>query len=128
MPTDRFEFKPWEGSISFGDQLRHIASSERTLVGALRHGAWIWEQGVDKRTYPDPASVSGLLQATALDMKSFLADVSEEALLRSVRVPWDEGEWNPAGVIIEWIAHECHHLGQLYLHLRLCGVTPPPYQ
>lgn len=123
----QFEFKPWEGSITFGDQLRHIASSERTLVAALRHGTWMWEQGIDKRSYPNPASVDALLQETADELKSVLADCSEGDLLRSVRVPWDLGEWNPAGVIIEWISHECHHLGQLCLHLRLCGVVPPPY-
>ena len=128
MPAGRFEFQPWPGSMSFGDQLRHIASAERTLIQALREGNWVWDQGINRESHPDPASVRALLEQTSQELQHLLSGLTEARLAEPVSVPWSPAQWTPAGIIVEWIAHESHHTGQLYLHLRLCGITPPPYE
>jgi len=125
MPEDRYAFKPWEGSLSFADHLRHIASVEKTLIQALRGGGWVWDQGITAETHPNRAAIEALLQESGEALRKQIASMTDEEITRPIATPW--GEASPADLLVQWLVHEAHHRGQLYLHLRLCGIAPPEY-
>ncbi|QZA33835.1 DinB family protein [Hydrogenibacillus sp. N12] len=125
MPDERYEFTPWEGSFSFGDSLRHIASIEKALIQALLGGGWDWNQGVTRDAYPNRAAIEALLRESGEALREEISRMSNEAFTRPIASPW--GDVTPAELLLLWLIHEAHHRGQLYVHLRLNGITPPTY-
>lgn len=99
MPEDRYAFKPWEGSLSFADHLRHIASVEKTLIQALRGGGWVWDQGITAETHPNRAAIEALLRESGEALREQIASMTDEELTRSISTPW--GEATPADLLVD---------------------------
>ncbi len=125
VPASRIDWAPNSGAMSFADILRHLALIERwmfteTVLG--RPSRYV-SHGQEHASGRD--DVLQLMRRLHLDSLEQLHTMAPCDLERKVDTP--------AGVQIsawKWlramVEHEVHHRGQLYLMLRLCGVTTPP--
>jgi uncharacterized damage-inducible protein DinB len=125
IPDERMEWRPGEGRMTFGDQIRHLASFER----------WVFVENAAGR--PSRAVGWGRELADGADaVRRYLDDTHAEsvAILRSLGdAALDRRTATPAGTPItvwKWlramVEHEAHHRGQLYLMLGMLGVHTPP--
>lgn len=126
MPADRYGFRPTPETMSFAEQLLHIALAEQTLLEAAQTGAWRWDRDLTTRRYPDRDAVVRLLEDQGEEMRAYLAGLPPAEWERPRPVPWG-GEPTLAELVLDWIVHEAHHRGQLVVYLRLSGLQPPPY-
>jgi uncharacterized damage-inducible protein DinB len=125
IPPDQLEWRPEAGAMSFGDLLRHLAGTER----------WMWAENVAGRPARFPghdASLAPGYEATC----AYFARLHLEAM--TIFESLAPGDYEtpvqtPAGAMLpawKWlramIEHEAHHRGQLYLMLRMIGVSTPP--
>lgn len=127
MPASQADFAPWAGAMTFSGLIRHILSAEKTLVQAIksRSGEFLWEQGLAAPPPDDLDEVRQLLTTLTVEHDAFFASLSDAAYAADMSAPWAT---RPVWTFLEeWIRHECHHRGQMYVYLRLCGVTPPNY-
>jgi uncharacterized damage-inducible protein DinB len=125
IPPDRLEWSAGPGALSFGDLLRHLAGTER----------WMWAENVAGRPSRYPGHGVELApgyEATCL----YFADLHAEAMRIFEALTPDQYAapvTTPGGASLaasKWlramIEHEAHHRGQLYLMLRMIGVSTPP--
>jgi uncharacterized damage-inducible protein DinB len=125
IPPARLEWSPGQGALTFGELLRHLAGTER----------WMWAENVAGR----PARYPGHAAELAPGYESTRRYVSElhadaMSIFGSLTAEqYEAGVMTPGGVRMsarKWLRamleHEAHHRGQLYLMLRLIGVTTPP--
>lgn len=114
MPDEQFHYKPWDGSLSFGQQAVHLATAGDFYL-SFADGTPV--------TRPDP-----LPQAPG-DVRAFLAQKTEEQvaringlgddLTRTVSFRNKDVElWMLLGQMRE---HEAHHKGQMMQMLRMIG-------
>lgn len=125
IPPDRVEWRPSPGAMSFGDLLRHIAGTER----------WMWAENVAGRPARFPGHHEDLAPGYEATCEYFTRLHRESLDIFEVMNPEDYARpvQTPAGITLpawKWlramIEHEAHHRGQLYLMLRMIGVTTPP--
>ena len=125
VPADKMEWAPTEGAMTFGDLLRHLAVVER----------WMFVENVFGR--PSRYASHGRELADGRDaVLAFLRDLHAETM-RELATLTDEDldrqATTPGGqslAVWKWlrgmVEHEAHHRGQMYLMLRLCGISTPP--
>lgn len=117
MPEDQYDFKAWEGAMSFGAMATHIATSGDFYLAVC--------EGI-KPTRPDPATLPG----TPAEVKAFLARKTAEQAERIGKLGDDldrvvsfRDTALPLGLMLgQMREHEAHHKGQLLLMLRMVGV------
>ena len=125
IPEDRLEWTWQPGKFTLGDILRHLAGIERDMYAEN-------VQGRPSR-YPGhgPELAGGLEAVLAYSDRKHAESL---AIFRALTPAQLEAKCTtPAGTPIttkKWlramVEHEAHHRGQLYLMLRLIGVTTPP--
>ena len=125
IPPDRLEWSPGHGALSFGDLLRHLAGTER----------WMWAENVAARPARYPGHAASLAPGYEGTVR-YVSDLHTDALSIFESLTPEQYEarvMTPGGVRMparKWLRamleHESHHRGQLYLMLRLIGVTTPP--
>jgi len=125
IPAGKLEWRPEPGAMSFGDLLRHLAGTER----------WMWAENVAGRPARFPghdASLAPGYHATLTYIERLHAE-SLEILEALAPDDYERPVVTPAGASLpawKWlramVEHEAHHRGQLYLMLRMIGVTTPP--
>lgn len=125
VPADRIDWAPTDGAMTFGDLIRHLAVVER----------WMFVENVFGR--PSRYASHGRELADGRDaVLAFLRDLHAESmreLSTLTDADLDRQATTPGGqplAIWKWlrgmVEHEAHHRGQIYLMLRLCGVSTPP--
>jgi uncharacterized damage-inducible protein DinB len=125
IPPDRLEWSAGPGALSFGDLLRHLAGTER----------WMWAENVAGRPARYPGHGPDLASGYDATCR-YVADLHAESMVIFESLTPEQyaaGVLTPGGVTLpawKWlramIEHEAHHRGQLYLMLRLIGVSTPP--
>ena len=125
IPRERIEWRAAPGGMSFGDLLRHIAGTER----------WMWAENVAGRPARFPGHDESLAPGYEATCAYFTRLHAESLEIFAALTPSDleRPVQTPAGASLpawKWlramVEHEAHHRGQLYLMLRLIGVTTPP--
>lgn len=125
VPESQIDWAATNGAMSFADILRHLALIER----------WMFTETVLGRPsrYVSHGDEHASGKGEVLQLMRQLHVDSIEQLLTLAPLDLDRKVSTPAGVPItawKWlramVEHEAHHRGQLYLMLRLCGVTTPP--
>ncbi|MFW6192339.1 MAG: DinB family protein [Gemmatimonadota bacterium] len=125
VPPDQLEWRPRADAFSFGDLIRHLGAIER----------YMFAENVQRRPsrYPGhgPELASGWEGVLAFSRRMHAESVgifggpSSEDLQHRCTTP--AGSTLP---VWKWlramVEHEVHHRGQLYLMLRMLGVTTPP--
>ena len=120
MPPVQYEFRPDPGSMSFGEQIGHIAQTGFAFCAGLK----------DSSAPPAPAAKdkAGLTKylADSFDYCSAaIAAVTEEQMNRPHSTP--DGRLNGRELLLALYVHMAHHRGQLEVYLRDKGIVPPQY-
>lgn len=126
MADGDMAYRPAAEQMDFGTQALHILSAWATLMGALSGRGWVWDQGMTREKYPTQEAILKLYDEESARLYRFLEGLDPEGLGREVETPW--GKRAPVfGLLLDWVAHECHHRGQMVAYLRCKGMKPPEY-
>ena len=123
MPAEKYDYKPTPEVNTFGDQLKHLCMAMRVLL-ANAEGKQIPLEDVnlDKLKTKDEivAEVRRMTDEGAAVIKRVAGrndgDVVESQFF---------GRTTRRFLIIQAIAHDNNHYGQMVFYLRLNGITPP---
>ncbi len=122
MPPVQYAFKPDPGSMTFGEQVAHIAQTGYAFCAGLKDAAM-------PKTAMSPATdKAGLVKylADSFDYCSAaIATVTDEQMNRPHSTP--DGRLNGRELLLALYVHMAHHRGQLEVYLRDKGITPPQY-
>jgi uncharacterized damage-inducible protein DinB len=125
IPPERIDWTYREGKFTFGDIIRHLATTER----------YMYAENVQRRPslYPghgreladgfdETLRFMNLMHAEAMEI---FRSLSDDDLVRRCMTPGgaEIAVWKWLRAMVE---HEIHHRGQLYLYLGLLGVPTPP--
>lgn len=123
MPANQYSFRPHPESMTFGELMMHIASTNYSFCAGLK----------DANPPADPA-----VKATDRDgVVKFLSDsfdycseiipkLSEEQLSQMHNSP--DGRLPGREVLLAMYIHIAHHRGQAEIYLRDNGIKPPSYR
>lgn len=115
MPAEQWDFKPYEGALSFGQLVAHLAGAGDFFLS--------FTDGVQLDRSTVPTDRAGILD--------FLAQKTEEQVTRIEKAAADtertidfRGTPMTVGALLANLReHEAHHKGQLMTYLRMAGVT-----
>ena len=125
IPAQQYDWRPTDDAFSFADLIRHLAAIERFMFAENVSGRW--------STYPGHGSE---LADGAHDVLQYYRTMHQEAVALVAQLSDADLQLpctTPGGTTMtraKWlramIEHEVHHRGQIYLMLKLTGVTTPP--
>lgn len=122
MPLEQGEYKATPELRSFRQLLLHTLASYETLMNGWPGGPYLWETRYNDQNFPTLASVLEELPKATARFDSWLCDRTEEDLA----TPLEEFGGAPLlRFLMEWLMHEVHHRGQMFIYLRENGITPP---
>lgn len=116
MPAEQWDFKPYEGALSFGQLVSHLAGAGDFFLSHT--------DGVQLDRSTVPTDRAGILD--------FLAQKTEEQASRIEKAsaePEREIQFRGSvpmavnALLANMREHEAHHKGQLMTYLRMAGVT-----
>jgi len=128
MPDSVYSFKPTEGEMSFGEQLKHLADNLLWLHGDFILPS-IKSQSTELRALVKNAKTKSEIRDALV--KSFdlviaaLAENNDADLRKEVTLFGKKK--TRTQVCLLAIDHLAHHRGQCTVYLRLQGITPPGY-
>lgn len=125
IPPDRIEWSLAPGKWSFGDIVRHIATTERYMFtenAMLRPSRY---PGHGRELADGHEAVVALLDQLHQESVALLSTLTPADLKQRCTTPAGSqiAVWKWLRAMIE---HEVHHRGQLHLMLSLAGATPAP--
>jgi len=119
-------FRPTPEQMTFGNQALHILSSYATLMKALQGEGWNWDQGMTTDRYASLEAILDLYAQESERVFAFVADLAPSAMLEEIQTGWGAKE-TLLQLLVNWLAHEAHHRGQMVTYLRLAGKQPAAY-
>ncbi len=124
IPHDMIEWRPRDGSFSFGDQIRHIAATERYMFIEnihLRPSRYAGCSDDIVAGYENIISYFNTLHDESLEL---LHQLENRDLHRLCTTPGDTRltTWKWLRAMVE---HEIHHRSQLYVYLGLLDIDVP---
>lgn len=125
IPPERLEWSFREGKFSIGDQVRHIAATERYLFAEPVAGRRSCYSGCGRELADGYAPVLELVHRLHGESMDIFRSLRDADLQRPCETPG-------GGVLPVWkwlramVEHEVHHRGQVYLLLSMLGVDTPP--
>jgi uncharacterized damage-inducible protein DinB len=120
MPAADYGFRAGPGSMSFGEQIAHIAQTNYAFCAGLKDSkapAWT-----------DPSGREPLIQALSDSFSycstviSGLTEAQADALHSS-----PDGTLTGRECLLAMFVHVAHHRGQAEVYLRAKGIQPPQY-
>src|SRR5690606_30131608 len=128
MPEDKYDFKATPESMSFSENLMHIAWAmdwhSQSLMGGREARDWNTdtELKVDNKSKKDMiAKIDETFDKTI----AFISNFSPEKLKE--RLDYFESDRTKRQVLLLLTDHITHHRGQMLVYMRLNGFKPPRY-
>lgn len=123
MPADQYWFRPHPESMTFGELMLHIASTNYAFCAGLKDS--------DAPATPSPAAtdkdaVVKFLSASFDYCSSIVANLTEQQLSQYHDSP--DGRLLGREVLLAMYVHVAHHRGQAEIYLRDKGIKPPSYR
>jgi uncharacterized damage-inducible protein DinB len=120
MPSVQYAFRPDPGSMSFAEQITHVAQTNYAFCAGLK----------DAAAPPDPsgADKDALVKflADSFDYCSAaIAAITDDQMNRVHSSP--DGRLNGRELLLALYVHMSHHRGQQEVYLRIKGIVPPQY-
>ena len=125
VPPERIEWTYKEGKFTFGDVMRHLASTERWMFvenALLRPSRY---PGHGRELADGYEAVVDYMIAMHAESMSQLSALTEEDLGRKCTTPGG-AQLTVAKWLRAMIEHESHHRGQLYLYCSILDIATPP--
>lgn len=120
MPEDKYGFRPHPESMSFGELMVHIATTNYQFCAGLKDSA--------APATPSPQgkeSIVKLLSDSFEYCSTVIPGLSEEQLDAIHNSP--DGRLPGREVLLAMYVHVAHHRGQAEIYLRDNGIKPPQY-
>ena len=125
IPHDRFDWRPDADGFSFADLIRHLGAIERHMFGENVQGEPSRYPGHGPELADGPVAVLAYLDRMHEETLAILRRLTPAELqlpcMTPGRIALPRWKWLRA-----MIEHEVHHRGQIYLMLRMLGVSTPP--
>ncbi|KEO75608.1 DinB family protein [Anditalea andensis] len=124
MPADRYDFKPEEGFMSFGEQMLHIAGNIEYLTEKITGEKVSFYDREQAAAFKKKDIISILMEANA-QVAGLILTISSEALQEEVTF----GNVKMSRVNLFYLLrdHQTHHRGQAVVYLRLNEIKVPAY-
>ncbi|HUC30556.1 MAG TPA: DinB family protein [Candidatus Acidoferrum sp.] len=123
MPADQYSFRPHPESMTFGELMVHIASTNYAFCAGLKDSQPPAEAS---STPSDKNAVVKLLSGSFEYCSPIISGLTEEQLTRHHDSP--DGRLPGREVLLAMYVHVAHHRGQAEIYLRDKGIRPPAYQ
>ncbi len=125
VPAERGDFQPREGMMTFAEQLYHIASTERSIVGKIHRS--LKKGGMPAELSPGgtvPDAVAALKETWAVT-RGLLANMTDTDLDAVIDFPEDNWQIPARRLLHVLVEHQVHHRGQIIVYFRTLGLEPP---
>lgn len=125
IPPTRLEWQPQTDAFSFGDLIRHLGAIERYMFAENAQGRPSRYPGHGPELAAGWDGVLAFFRRMHSESVAILGGLRLEDLQRRCTTPGGAAlpVWKWLRAMVE---HEVHHRGQLYLMLRMLGVSTPP--
>ena len=121
MPPDQYTFRPHPESMTFGQLMAHIATTNYQFCAGLKDS--------DPPAMPSPTGKDATVKflSDSFDYCSgVIPNLTEEQLTTAHNSP--DGHLFGREILLALYVHVAHHRGQAEIYLRDKGIKPPPYR
>lgn len=120
MPPEQYNFKPAPESMTFGELMSHIATTNYQFCAGLKD--------TTPPKLPSPTDKDEVVKFLSNSF-SYCSDVISGLTERQLGAVHDSPDGRLAGreVLLAMYIHVAHHRGQAEIYLRDKGITPPRY-
>lgn len=120
MPADQYGFRPHPESMSFGELMSHIASTNYQFCAGLKDAA--------PPAMPAPTTKDAIVKFLSDSFtycSAIIPNLTESQLEQAHDSP--DGHLPGREVLLAMYIHVAHHRGQAEIYLRDKGIKPPSY-
>jgi uncharacterized damage-inducible protein DinB len=120
MPPEQYGFRPHPESMTFGELISHIATTNYQFCASMMDSA--------PPTLPSPSGkgeVIKFLTASFDYCSAVVGSLTEQQLTQPHNSP--DGRLSGREVLLAMYIHVAHHRGQAEIYLRDKGIRPPSY-
>jgi len=121
MPSEQYSFRPHPESMTFGELISHIATTNYQFCAGLKDS--------DPQPFPSPAgkdAVSKFLSDSFDYCSTVIPSLTDDQLSKSHSSP--DGVLPGREILLAMYIHVAHHRGQAEIYLRAKGIKPPSYK
>jgi uncharacterized damage-inducible protein DinB len=121
MPPEQYAFRPHPESMTFGELISHIATTNYQFCAGLKD--------VDTPTLPSPNDKDATVKfmSDSFDYcASVIPSLTDEQLNKAHNSP--DGRLPGREILLAMYIHVAHHRGQAEIYLRDKGIRPPSYR
>jgi uncharacterized damage-inducible protein DinB len=123
MPAEKYDYKPTQEVGTFGDQVKHLCMAMRVLL-ANAEGNKIPLEEVNLDSLKTKDEILAELHKRVDEGAAVIKRISGRTDADVVDSQFF-GKTTRRFLVIQAIAHDNNHYGQLVMYLRLNGITPP---
>jgi uncharacterized damage-inducible protein DinB len=123
MPSDEYSFRPHPESMTFGELMLHIASTNYSFCAGLKDSE---PPSAASPAAIDKDAVVKLLSGSFDYCSAVIPNLTEAQLGQSHNSP--DGRLPGREILLAMYVHVAHHRGQAEIYLRDKGIKPPPYR
>lgn len=120
MPESQYSYKPHPDSMTFGELMSHIATTNFQFCAGLADAS--------APQLPSPADKQGIVKFLT-DSFGYCAKVIPAATESSLTATHNSPDGRLSGreLLLAMFVHTAHHRGQAEIYLRNNGIRPPSY-
>jgi uncharacterized damage-inducible protein DinB len=123
MPPEQYAFRPDPGSMTFGEVMSHIASTNFAFCAGLK------DADIPNTPAPsdkDKDAIVKFLSSSFEYCTAVVPSLTDEQLSQVHNSP--DGRLPGREVLLALYIHVAHHRGQAEIYLRDKGIRPPSYR
>ena len=123
MPADQYGFRPHPESMSFGELMSHIASTNYAFCAGLK------DSDGPSLSSPSAADKDAVVKFLS-DSFDYCATVIPNLTEAQLSAPHNSPDGRLLGreILLAMYIHVAHHRGQAEIYLRDKGIRPPSYR
>jgi uncharacterized damage-inducible protein DinB len=121
MPAEKYSFRPHPDSMSFGELMSHVATTNYQFCAGLKDE--------DAPALPSPTEREGITKFLGDSFRycsEIVGHLNEQQLSTAHNSP--DGRLPGREVLLAMYVHVAHHRGQAEIYLRDVGIKPPGYR
>jgi uncharacterized damage-inducible protein DinB len=121
MPPAEYTFRPDPPSMTFGELMAHIATTNYQFCAGLKD--------TQTPTLPSPTDKAGIVKFLSDSFEycsSVIPNLTDEQIAKAHDSP--DGHMPGREVMLAMYVHVAHHRGQAEIYLRDKGIAPPSYR
>jgi uncharacterized damage-inducible protein DinB len=121
MPSDQYGFRPHPESMTFGELIAHIATTNYQFCAGLKDS--------NPPSLPSPIDKDAVVKFLSDSFEycsAVIPNLTEKQLNKTHNSP--DGNLLGREVLLALYIHVAHHRGQAEIYLRNKGIKPPSYR